>query len=352
VARLLCADCVYRFARRRAGESAQVVAAQPETAAYGKLLMKLLKKIGDFASFGVVLCVAVPLAVCVALLVGMLVLEPISWFNKELTNALFDFGPAFGKAKVPIIVVVIGFLAIWIGARVANRWKRERERAIELDEEKARVQNFLADRKRWIIGLSLVALFLTGETAKNYIKYDKSFHKADRLATGHIIEVDPGEPPSGAGEDADPGREPSSHYQFQVNGITYDGWTRDELSEGEEILIRYNSSDPKFNHAKDDDTTFFDEERSTFFLLFIVLAALTWFIWKRKPDEPEPEIDIGDGSFESLRRAMVERLHRDPTAKEEAKLRKLADRIQKGTQEERIAMQKLSDAIENYTANR
>jgi hypothetical protein len=314
--------------------------------------MKLLKKIGDFASFVVVACVAVPIAAALACLAGMFVLWPISFFNEDFTDSLFGFGPAFGKFKVPVIVVVIGCLAIWIGARVANRWKRERERAIELDEEKARVQNFLADRKRWIIGLSLVALFLTGETAKNYIKYDKSFHKADRLATSHIIEVDPGEPPSGAGEDADPGREPSSHYQFQVNGITYDGWTRDELSEGEEILIRYNSSDPKFNHAKDDDTTFFDKERSMFFLLFIVLAVLTWFIWKRKPDEPEPEIDIGDGSFESLRRAMVERLHRDPTPKEEAKLREWADRIQKATEEERVAMQKLSDAIENYRADR
>src|SRR5205814_10117357 len=54
---------------------------------------------------------------------------------------------------------------------------------------------------------------------------------------------------------------PSSHYQFQVNGITYDGWIEDELSEGEEILIRYNSSDPKFNHAQDDHAIFYDETR-------------------------------------------------------------------------------------------
>jgi hypothetical protein len=39
----------------------------------------------------------------------------------------------------------------------------------------------------------------------------------------------------------------------------------------------------------------------TIFLLIGVLTALTWFIWKRKPEEAEPEIDIGDGSFESLR---------------------------------------------------
>jgi hypothetical protein len=311
-----------------------------------------LKKIADFASFAVVLCVAVPLAMGVAFLVGMLVLEPISWFNEELTKGPFDFGPAFGKVKVPIIVVVIGFLAIWIGVQVANAWKRERERAIESDEERARLQNFLADRKRWIIGLSLVAFFFACETAQNYIKYDKRFHKANGLATGHIVEVDPGEPASGAGEDADPGSPPSSHYQFQVSGITYDGWIEDELSEGEEILIRYNSSDPKFNHAQDDSTTFYHHNRSVFSLLMLVLAALAVVIWKRKPDEPEREIDIGDGSFESLRRALIERLHRDPTPREEAKLRKLADRIQKATEEERLAMQKLNEAIERRLPNR
>jgi hypothetical protein len=47
----------------------------------------------------------------------------------------------------------------------------------------------------------------------------------------------------------------------------------------------------------------------------------------------EPEIDIGDGSFESLRRGMVETLRRNPTPKEEAKLRDLANRIQKATKE-------------------
>jgi len=41
-----------------------------------------------------------------------------------------------------------------------------------------------------------------------------------------------------------------------------------------------------------------------------------------------------------LRRATIERLHRDPTPKEEAKLRKLADRIQKATEEQRITVQK------------
>jgi hypothetical protein len=315
-------------------------------------IMKLLRKIGDFALFAVGLCVTVPLAACVAYLVGTFALWPISLLNEDFTDSVSGFGPAFGRVKLPAIVIAIGCLAIWVGARIANSWKRERERAIELDEEKGRLQNFLADRKRWIIGLSLVAFFFACETAQNYIKYDKRFHKANGLATGHIVEVDPGEPASGAGEDADPGSPPSSHYQFQVSGITYDGWIEDELSEGEEILIRYNSSDPKFNHAQDDSTTFYHHNRSVFSLLMLVLAALAVVIWKRKPDEPEREIDIGDGSFESLRRALIERLHRDPTPREEAKLRKLADRIQKATEEERLAMQKLNEAIERRLPNR
>jgi len=49
--------------------------------------------------------------------------------------------------------------------------------------------------------------------------------------------------------------------------------------------------------------------------------------------EAEPEIDIGAGSFESLRRGKVETLHRNPAPKEEAKLRDLANRLQKATKE-------------------
>jgi hypothetical protein len=308
--------------------------------------VKLLRKIGDFALFAVGFCVAVPVAASVAYLVGVFVLWPISLFNEHLTNSLSAFAPALGKVKVPVIVIAIGCLAIWVGARVANKWKRERERAIELEGKKARVRNFLADRGHWIIGLSVVALLLTGETAKNYIKYDKEFHKADRLTMGHIVEVDPGEPASGAGEDADPGSAPSSRYEFQISGITYNGSIKDELSEGEEILVCYNASDPKFNHAQEDHGSFYDHNKDTFFLLILVLAALAYAVWHRKPDAPEREIDIGDGSFESLRRAWIERVHRDPTRQEEAKLRKMADRIEEATQEREIALQKLSEAID------
>jgi hypothetical protein len=147
-------------------------------------------------------------------------------------------------------------------------------------------------------------------------------------------------------DDGDPGTPPSSHYQFQVDGKSYDGWIEDELSKGEPILIRYNSSDPSFNHAQDDHTTFVHKERHSLFLLFIVLAALGWFIRNRNPLEGhELEIDIGDGSFDSLRKAMMQRVGRDLTPKEELKLRRLADRIQKAAEEERIAIRKLADAI-------
>jgi hypothetical protein len=110
-------------------------------------------------------------------------------------------------------------------------------------EEKL-LHDFLGRRKLWIIGLSIAAVLLGKSLADGWIEHYNRFDEANRLATGHIVEVDPGEPASGSGEGADPGSPPSSHYQFQVNGITYDGWIEDELSEGEEILIRYNSSDP------------------------------------------------------------------------------------------------------------
>src|SRR5262245_61147016 len=134
--------------------------------------MKLLKKIGNFFWSVIAACVIVPVAAAWACLAGLLVLWTISFFNETFTDALFSFGPTFGKFRVPVIVILIGCVAIWIGARVAKHWKRERERAIGSDKGKARLHNFLADRKRWIIGLSVAALFLTGETTKNYVKYD------------------------------------------------------------------------------------------------------------------------------------------------------------------------------------
>jgi hypothetical protein len=215
-----------------------------------------------------------------------------------------------------------------------------------VDEEKARLEDFLANRKRWIIGLSLAALFLVYTTAQDYIKFDKQFHKADRLATAHVVEVDPGEPASGAGEDADPGRLPSSRYQFQVNGVTYDGWLGDELRSGDEIVIRYNSSDPTLSHAQDDHPTFRNYNRSELFCLMVVVAALALVIWNRKPDESEPQIDIGDGSFESLRRGWIERLHCNPTPAKEAKIREFADKFQKLKQQERASKQKITEALD------
>jgi len=38
----------------------------------------------------------------------------------------------------------------------------------------------------------------------------------------------------------------------------------------------------------------------TIFLLIGVLTALTWFIWKRKPEEAEPEIDMVTGRLRAF----------------------------------------------------
>src|ERR1700730_11735949 len=106
-------------------------------------------------------------------------------------------------------------------------------------------------RKRWIIGLSIAALWCTYTIASDYTMYRKAFIKADGSATGYVVEVDPGEPSHAGGRDddgdsVDPGQEPSSHYQFAVNGTTYEGWMHEELGKSQHILIRYNSSDPSF----------------------------------------------------------------------------------------------------------
>jgi hypothetical protein len=128
-----------------------------------------------------------------------------------------------------------------------------------------------ASRKRWIIGLSTVALLLAYVIGDGCIKDYKRFNKANRSATGQVVEVDPGEP-GHPGPDGDAGQPPSSHYQFNVNGITYDGWLKDELGEGEKVLVRYNSSNPEFNHADGDQPFWRDHSHAVWFIAFAIVA--------------------------------------------------------------------------------
>lgn len=140
-------------------------------------------------------------------------------------------------------------------------------------------------RKRWIIGLLILALFLAYNGVDECIRYYKRFNKADRVATGYVVESDPGTP-GHSGPDGDPGDPAWSHYQFKVDGKTYDGGTDYELAQGETILVRYNSSDPSFNHAQDDDRSMFQTwfGRSGF-LLVIVLVFLVSVIRNRREAE-------------------------------------------------------------------
>jgi hypothetical protein len=101
-------------------------------------------------------------------------------------------------------------------------------------------------------------------------------------ATGYVQESDPGTPATG-GRDGDAGESPASHYQFKVKGVTYDGWIKDELAKGEAISIRYNPSDPSFNHAEDDHGTFLQIEKSSLILLLIVAVALVSLLRNKGP---------------------------------------------------------------------
>jgi hypothetical protein len=83
--------------------------------------------------------------------------------------------------------------------------------------------------------------------------------------------------------DGDPGDPAWSHYQFKVDGKIYDGGTDYALAQGETILVRYNSSDPSFNHAQDDGRSMFQAWfRHSGFLLVIVLIVLVSFIRNRR----------------------------------------------------------------------
>ena len=134
-----------------------------------------------------------------------------------------------------------------------------------------------ASRKRWIIGLSVVALLLAYVIAGDCIKHYKRFNKADRSATGHVVDSDPGTP-GHAGLDGDPGDPAWSHYQFKVGEKVYDGWTDYELAEGDTIRVRDNPSDPRFSHAEDDDTGFAKVVSVRGIALITVLAMLVSFV--------------------------------------------------------------------------
>jgi len=132
-------------------------------------------------------------------------------------------------------------------------------------------------RKRWITGTSIVALLLACAIAEPCIRDYKRFNKADRLATGHVIEVDPGDPGEpisyADGGSGGPGQPPSSRYQFEVNGITYDGRAQDQLVVGETVPVRYNSSQPRFNYAEG-DVPYWKKNDFSIFLIGLIGAAI------------------------------------------------------------------------------
>jgi hypothetical protein len=189
-----------------------------------------------------------------------------------------------------LVVIAIGCLAILCFFLIQSLVSRTpwmiQHHAIatqRTEQEKHRVR-----RKRWIIGLSLLALFFAYHEVNSCVTYYKRFNKADMLVTGHVVEFDPGEPgaPGDAYDAGDPGQPAASRYEFKVNGKTYEGWIEDELSKGEPIVVLYNSSDPNFNHAQDEHADWLRTISYPFgFLLLIVLVALVWFV--RNKQQPE-----------------------------------------------------------------
>jgi hypothetical protein len=143
-----------------------------------------------------------------------------------------------------------------------------------LDVHQAVGEAAKASRRRWIIGLSIVALFLARESADDCIEYYKRFNKTDRTTVAHVVEFHPGEPGSGD----DPGSPPWALYQFTVNGRSYDGEIKDELTVGDQVTVRYNPSDPNSNHPQYEKPNWPNKIFHSGFLLFLVLAALVYVV--------------------------------------------------------------------------
>jgi len=182
--------------------------------------MNQLKKIGEFALLAFGGCIGLAVWICIAAIIGIFVTDPL--LPTSFTDSLHDSSMVLFVAFNSVVgsLVLLCFLLL---SRAWNRKAQDQSGSVAAKS----LQDFLVTRKLWIIGLSIGALLLGKSLADGWIEHQKRFDAADRLATGRIVEVDPGEPASGSGEDADPGREPSSHYQFQANGFIYDGWIED-----------------------------------------------------------------------------------------------------------------------------
>jgi hypothetical protein len=233
----------------------------------------ILEKIWEYVSICLGFCLGIAwvgflAGALIILLAGKLVPSFPSEFFAPVAHNIADWRS--------LVVIAIGCLAIgciFLILTVVSRtpWIVQRRASATQKTEQEKKK---ASRKRWIIGLLLLALFLAYNGADDCIRYYKRFNKSDSLATAHVVEFDPGE--SSGGDD--PGRAAASRYEFTVNGKTYDGWTEDELSEGEPIEVRYNSSDPSLNYAKADHADWPGRIFKNGFFLFITLAVLVGFI--------------------------------------------------------------------------
>lgn len=132
----------------------------------------------------------------------------------------------------------------------------------------------------WFVGLSIIIAWFGYAIGNDFVEHSKRFSKANRLAIGHVVHVTPGlrnDPRVGNGEP------PSSHYQFRVDGATYEGWVEEELMEGETVRILYNSSNPNFNHAEADRTSWVDAVLGNLCLLFLASVFLIFLIRDKSP---------------------------------------------------------------------
>jgi hypothetical protein len=152
----------------------------------------------------------------------------------HVTSSRIWYGDA-GRVMIDMLALEIVFLAVLLAIMVNVHWRREGKKKRNPTSaansfhagafSSAPMQLSKKDktsRKRWIIGLSIVALlqaYVIADERIWYYKEYKRFNSADRLATGHVIDVDPGKAGSPAGsidlydrDEGDPGEPPSSHY--------------------------------------------------------------------------------------------------------------------------------------------
>jgi hypothetical protein len=125
----------------------------------------------------------------------------------------------------------------------------------------------------WSAGAAILAFF----AAYELYNYNQCYRQANRLATGTVVKEGY---PETLGNVLGPDPRVPSIIKFHVQGKLYYRGSEHLPDVGKRVLVRYNSSNPKYNHAVGDEFNF-----NGAFVFAIFAFAFGWAAYiERQPE--------------------------------------------------------------------